>query len=397
MSTSFLPSVPLLAGAALIALLTLAPGSSASLSALEPGVSSPPSVPIRSYFIAIDDLGSWTRSAGEKESETALTSPLINAPLSWNELVVSWNAQLPPGAYLRVEARACYDEAAGRNATKFYTLGHWSMDAARHSVNGQTDAEGDVKTDTLVLKRRGAQLQIRLTVGQSDKSVEADAANAVRFIGLSLVDNTIATGEAVSSVLTAAKPAAWGKTIAVPERFQGDFREQGGAVWCSPTTLSMILEYWSETLARPELDMTVPAVAGAVHDPQWPGTGNWPFNTAFAGSFPGMRAYVTRLRDLSEVEAWIAAGVPVALSVEYGLLKGQGNKDSGHLVLCNGFTATGDVVIADPGRRPLAGERYRVFPRRDVAAAWASSQNTVYLVYPESMQPPAASPNWPGQ
>jgi hypothetical protein len=34
-----------------------------------------------------------------------------------------------------------------------------------------------------------------------------------------------------------------------------------------------------------------------------------------AGSYAGMRAYVTRLSDLSEVEDWIAAGLPVGLSL----------------------------------------------------------------------------------
>jgi hypothetical protein len=150
----------------------------------------------------------------------------------------------------------------------------------------------------------------------------------------------------------------------------------------------MLLEYWSHTLRRPELNMTVPHVAQSVHDPKWPGTGNWSFNVAFAGSFAGMRAYVSRLDDLGQVEAWVAAGVPVVLSVDYDLLKGTQGRSGGHLVVCNGFTATGDVIIADPGRRTPHGQRYRVFPRRNVIAAWAASHNTVYLVYPEALKLP---------
>jgi hypothetical protein len=150
----------------------------------------------------------------------------------------------------------------------------------------------------------------------------------------------------------------------------------------------MVLEYWSHILQRPELNRTVPYVAHSVHDPQWPGTGNWSFNVAFAGSFAGMRAYVSRLDDLSHVEAWIAAGVPVALSVDYDLLKGTEGRSGGHLVVCNGFTPAGDVIIADPGRKPVDGQRYRVFPRRNVIAGWAASKNTVYLIHPESLKPP---------
>jgi hypothetical protein len=34
------------------------------------------------------------------------------------------------------------------------------------------------------------------------------------------------------------------------------------------------------------------------------------------------------------------------------------------------------------------GQRYRVFPRRNVIAGWAASKNTVYLIHPESLKPP---------
>ena len=46
------------------------------------------------------------------------------------------------------------------------------------------------------------------------------------------------------------------------------------------------------------MNLTVPEVAAVVYDDSFAGTGNWPFNTAFAGSFPGMRSYVTRLDDI---------------------------------------------------------------------------------------------------
>ena len=83
------------------------------------------------------------------------------------------------------------------------------------------------------------------------------------------------------------------------------------------------MSFWSRTLNRPELDLDVTEIAKAVYDPVWQGTGNWPFNTAYAGSYPGMRAYVTRLTDLAELEDWIADGLPVALSVCLNRLSGR--------------------------------------------------------------------------
>jgi hypothetical protein len=149
----------------------------------------------------------------------------------------------------------------------------------------------------------------------------------------------------------------------------------------------MVLGYWAKVLNRPKLDHDVPLVAKAVFDPQWPGTGNWPFNTAFAGSLRGLRAYVTRLSDVSELEDWIAKGMPVIISVSYDTLRGLADRrpSDGHLVVCVGFTESGDVVVNDPG---TAKEIRRTFLRQNLVAAWAASRNTVYLIHPLSFPPP---------
>jgi hypothetical protein len=147
----------------------------------------------------------------------------------------------------------------------------------------------------------------------------------------------------------------------------------------------MIMSYWSRRLGRPELDLDVPEIARAVYDPVWQGTGNWPFNTAYAGSYAGMRAYVTRMTDMAELEDWIASGLPVALSVCLNRLLGREGPPSGHLVVCAGFTREGDLVINDPGARQNVR---KVLPRKNVISAWAFSKNAVYLIYPENAKPP---------
>jgi transglutaminase-like putative cysteine protease len=325
-------------------------------------------------FLGIDDFSRFQKQSSSN-SETVLTSPVIAAGIPWDELVASWNADAPDGAYLKVEARALYPEGA----TKFYTMGLWSSNPDRHpreSVNGQKDADGDVHTDTLALKRAARQLQIRVTLGGGGTKSQGNGMNSVlriKFLGLSLLD---------SKASPAALPpcrAAWNKLVPVPERSQMAY--PGGNVWCSPTTTSMLMAYWSQRLKRRELDCDVPQVVAGVYDPNWHGTGNWPFNMAFAGSYRGMRAYVTRLSDVAEVEQWIAAGLPVGLSVSYNRLRRNGRPDDGHLVVCVGFTASGDPIINDPGT--LKNVR-KTFPRKDLVDAWSYSRNTAYLVYPEN-------------
>ena len=150
----------------------------------------------------------------------------------------------------------------------------------------------------------------------------------------------------------------------------------------------MALERWANVLNRPELNLDVPKVAAAVYDDEYGGTGNWPFNTAFAGSFKDMRAYVTRFDNISELEDWIAAGIPVIISAPWHLLEpGRHATGSGHLTVCIGFTKDGDVVINDPGTNPKKSVRH-IYKRQNFIRAWAKSRNTVYLVYPVSAQVP---------
>ncbi len=61
------------------------------------------------------------------------------------------------------------------------------------------------------------------------------------------------------------------------------------------------------------------------------------------------------------------------------------------MIVCAGFTETGDVVANDPGVSVKRGERARrVFARDKVIAAWKKSRNTAYLVYPEGNEIPGS-------
>jgi hypothetical protein len=215
-------------------------------------------------------------------------------------------------------------------------------------------------------------MQLRLTLGGDNGETPE-----LKFVGICVTDSKAAP------TLLEPNKAAWGKIIAVPERSQMAYLN-GGAL-CSPTTVSMIMTYWSQQLKRPELDHDVPEIVKEVYDPNWHGTGNWPFNTAYAGSWPGMRGYVSRFSDVSELEDWIAKGLPVGLSVDYNKLRGKKGTVSGHLVVCVGFTPEGDAIINDPG---TSKNVRKTFTRKNLVEGWAYSRNAVYLIYPEGAELP---------
>jgi hypothetical protein len=335
-----------------------------------------------SHFVGVGDFSKFARTQNQS-NQTVLLSPEIKSRIAWNELIISWNAEAPAGTFLKIEACAI----SPGHTTKFYTLGNWSPDNVifpRASVRGQKDADGRVDTDTLILTQPADAAQIRVTLDGTN-----GARLSLKFLGVSFSNTK------VPPALRAPNHAAWGKIVSTPERSQHGYPNESG--WCSPTSLSMDLAHWAEILNRPDMNLTVPEVAAAVYDDDFKGTGNWPFNTAFAGSFPGLKSYVTRLDDIAEVEDWIAAGIPVILSARWDwLLPGRPLDDNGHLIVCIGFTENGDVVINDPATRLEKGESVRhIYRRTDVVHSWTKSHDTVYLVYPENEKiPPNLYGHW---
>jgi hypothetical protein len=324
-------------------------------------------------FIGFTNFQSFTTETNA--GALTLSSPEIRPEVNWNELVPSWNYRGTNA--LTLEVKAVFPD----RETKWYSFGDWSSNTnafPRHSIKDQQDTNGTVLTDTLQMKQSGGTVRLRVNLHS------ATSAAGLKLLGLCFSES-VQQGQTLSRFKN-----VWGKTLRVPERSQAVYPE-GISSWCSPTAVSMILAFWSRELNRPELNYDVPEVARAVDDPAWPGTGNWAFNVGFAGAHPGVRAYVTRLSDVNELESWIARGVPVAVSVSYALLRGEAKPDSGHLVVCIGFTENGDIIVNDPGRRQV----HQVYKRVNLVRAWRHSQNTVYLIYPEHhVTPPDPFGHW---
>jgi hypothetical protein len=323
-------------------------------------------------FKGYTDLKSFSKITPWKTGETDYLSAPIDAGIDWNELVASWNVQANPGAKVSILARAVYPD----HETKFYVMSIWSPDPNsddRTSVSGQKDEDGRVDTDTLTLLKKARTVQIMIATEPANDG----SAPSIDFLGLSFADTTSLSPDEAPAV-----PAV--SPIAVPEKCQMDYPNGGG--YCSATSLSMVLTYWSQKLNRSDLNKDVPDVVAGVYDKDFDGTGNWPFNTAYAGTFAGMRAYVTRFSSIDEIRLWVDKGFPVITSASLPLLEGKPRPkgDPGHLVVLVGFSPEGDPIFNDPGHSDVR----RTYKRADFENAWNTSHRTVYLVYPETETPP---------
>jgi hypothetical protein len=161
---------------------------------------------------------------------------------------------------------------------------------------------------------------------------------------------------------------------------KGQFPEYGGGgeSWCSPTSTEMVVEYWGRRPRETDMawipaghvDPTVDYAARYTYDYSYEGTGNWPFNTAYAAEF-GLHAHVTRLHSLDELEDYIARGIPVVTSQSFRAdeLDGAGYGTAGHLMVVVGFTKDGDVIANDPAANSNADVR-TIYRRAQFENVW---------------------------
>jgi hypothetical protein len=296
---------------------------------------------------------------------TTWTTPWCEPGFRFDELVASWSASTPRGSSIEVLAQA-------RGERGWHSLGRW---ASGRRPARRTSVSGDAEVDADLWRPDGGGDAYRLRVVVDGKAV-------VHRLG------AVVTAGSVRRT-TSAPLRRSERVLDVPRLSQMTWKEVGGNVWCSPTSVSMVLDHAGRLPAATD----IPAAAGQVHDPAWGGTGNWSFNTAWAASLAG-HAFVTRLHDLREAERFVDAGIPLVASVAYpkGALTGAPTRGTdGHLVVIRGFTADGDVVTNDPAASTERSVRRR-YDRGQFERAWLDgSGGTVYVIHRDDQPLPTGS------
>lgn len=304
-------------------------------------------------------------------------------PAGFDRAVPALEALTPPGTWVRLTLAARVEGTWTRD----YDFGPWAFDkgtVSRRSVDGQGDDQGNVFTDTLVLKKRADALRVTVWLYSSHPEVSP----RVRALSVALSDGKREPVDGPSD------RAAWGTMLEVPKRSQMIYPE-GGPVWCSPTSTTMLLSYWAQRLNRPELAEPVPTAAANTYDEVYRGTGNWSFNISYAAAMGGgaLHGMVVRLDSFAQVERLIAAGIPVSISIAYkkGTLTGGASYASnGHLIVVKGFTPEGDVIVNDPAF-PSDAEVETTYKRDELWRAWRHSEGAVYLLWPAGTSLPAGT------
>ena len=292
------------------------------------------------------------------------TSPWCEPGFAFTDLVASWSATTPRGTWIEVAAQA-------RGARSWHSLGRWASGprtAHRSSVTGDAEVHTDVWRPTTATDAYRLRVQMH---GSGRLRPQVRSLGAV-----------VSTGRARTTTSLPLRRRE--RVLDVPRLSQMTWKEVGGAGWCSPTSVAMVLAH-AGTLP-PTADtgtVDIRRAAREVFDPAYDGTGNWPFNTAWAATLAG-NAFLTRLYDLRDAERFVDVGIPLVASIAYppSALKGAPTHGTdGHLVVIRGFTAGGDVITNDPGA-PTERSVRRTYDRGEFERAWLQgSGGLVYVIH----------------
>lgn len=334
------------------------------------------------------------------------TSPWREPGFAFTRLIPSWNAETPEGTWITVEGRVRRASGAESGWLSFGTWAAGDRTMRRSTVNGQRFGELRVETDTLVASVPLAAYQLRVTLARASGSTQTP---------LLRVMAAIASADAAVRQTGASLPSGRAIDLDVPmysqEIHAGEYPQYagGGEAWCSPTSVAMVLAFWRTGPKAAEMSWIDPKLADpqvihaarSTYDVAYRGTGNWAFNTAYAATY-GLEAFVTQLRSLNEAERFIAAGIPLVLSLKIapgalpGFLFPQGS--DGHILVLRGFTASGDAIVNEPAVFSNAAVRM-TYPRAAFERAWiGGSGGVAYVIRPPTVPLPprvrGGTPNW---
>jgi peptidase C39-like protein len=329
------------------------------------------------------------------------TSPAYQPEFAITELVASWQAQTPKDSWVATQLSV----RMGGQWSPWFTMGKWAFTTAgiqRTSVPGQNDRFGYISIDTYLSHSGSAAAAYRLReqlYGSWQARPTVGQVAAVAF------DPQRPTYRPSRTTMT--RTAELDVPQYSQETHHGEYARYGGGgeAWCSPTSTEMVVEYYGRGPTQKQIDSLPPnkvfdrhgRVDGSVdwaaihtYDKNYDGTGNWPFNTAYASHY-GLDGSVRQYDSLVPLEALIRHGAPTVVSIAWDntsdnqrlhLDGADIDSTGGHLMVVRGFTASGDVIANDPASPTNKAVRH-IYRRDQFEFLWLhASAGVVYVITP---------------
>jgi len=308
------------------------------------------------------------------------TGDIIPAKFPFTELIASFNLKTPGQTGVILDIRV----KQGETWSPWLYMQSWGKTGtAQRTVKFD---DGKVDVDTIFLTKPAEAYQARLSLQGFDFEKNRPS---VRRLAICYSGKVEDSAERAKLNPPTTVPADWARDIPVPFRGQGDFKNPK-SLWgqiCSPTSTSMVMEYWGVNLPTVENAL-------AIYDSHWDLFGNWGRAVTRAGEM-GLDAYLRRFRNWDQVKAVIAEGTPIIASIRFKKGQVQGflyEYTPGHLIVIRGLTPQGDIIVNDPAKRDKGN--HVIYPAKGMETAWFNNGGVGYVI--KKPTPPATQPSFAG-
>ncbi len=313
------------------------------------------------------------------------TSPWFRADFPFNEVLISWNVDVPEKAGFAVALRFEHGgegevaREGEKAASAWYHLGRFG---GHPGVEGVIMEDGGGKVEIDCFRAKGLYRMYQYRVSLAGGNAGNDPANGgtsglprIQRVSV-IVSNT--TGDRTLHEKHARRPGP--PPPYVPLRLDVPFRSQqsedatiSGRI-CSPTSVAMVMAYRG-------VDRPTAEVAARAFDSDHDIYGNWPANVQAAYSF-GLRGRLARFRSWDDAREKLAAGQPIVISIRdpEGVLRNAPyRKTDGHLLVLCGFDEHGNPCVNDPAA-PDAARGLTVYDREQMERVWLDQGGLGYLI-----------------
>jgi len=299
------------------------------------------------------------------------TSRIINTEFPFNDLVPSWNIDVPAGGGFAVQIRMARQQ--DDFWTPFYYLGSWGR-APQVDKKVTADDNGLINIDYFQSNNRFDRIQYRVLLSGSDLGHPP----IIRRVGLAY-SNTLNDVNLFVTHRRKIDPGPkekWARRLPVPWRSQkAEDKKISGSI-CSPTSVSMVMHYRG-------IDEPTAKVCATIWDEEYELYGNW--WRAVQGAYTyGLPGYIERFGDWNAVKQHIARDEPViaSIKVKKGQLRNSPYRETnGHLLVIVGFDEAGNVHINDPAAA-TADQGTTTYAREDMEQVWLANGGVGYIILP---------------
>jgi len=303
-----------------------------------------------------------------------IVTPIMDAGFPFTQLILSWNSSRPDSSSALEFLIEVSKDSARWHRFDYQLWGPGEFYEHDYEPRKTISGVGQMNIDFLALETpmRFARVIVRAHGAASSKEIY------LRRLALSF---SAANADREAYEQIHGRPAKLDFVdvkLAVPYFTQRNLPKDLSGNCCSPTSVSMVLNYHgveiqTETLAR------------EVYDKRDDLYGNWPHNVAAAYANGMSKTWVEVHCSFDEIYQEVADGRPVVISISYNYDELPNTPiheaPDGHLVAVVGFVGPDTVICNDPAGH-YAEDGIVKYPRKELEDIWLRHGSVAYHLWP---------------